>query len=67
MRIIDHLRKLFPGKWEYKDGRWYGESFEVYGESWWYNESSGYHTVRYVRNDTGQPIEEIPFREEYCG
>ena len=56
-RVIDHLRRLFPGRWEYRGGWWHGESFYVFGESHNYDEGRGTHTVKYVRSDTGQVID----------
>jgi hypothetical protein len=68
-RVIDKLRKLFTGTWRYdpRGSRWVGETFEVYGVSLNYDESSGYHDVAYQRSDTFERIYELGMRREYCG
>lgn len=67
MRVIDMLRKKYPGKWTYQHGWWKGEKFNVYRTALLsprYDGDDDSFVSQLRRNDTGEVIDpiEIKFR-----
>lgn len=69
-RIIDKLRKAYPGPWVWHAANWWwvGPNFHVYMESHNYSDVTGTHDIHYIRSDTGQPVPELlPRFNAYVG